>query len=35
MYTNNQYGHRDHLGNIREVLDANGAVCQYTSYFFE
>ena len=35
MYTNNQYGHRDHLGNIREVLDANGAVCQYTDYFFE
>ena len=28
MYTNNQCGHRDHLGNIREVLDANGAVCQ-------
>ena len=33
MYTNNQYGHRDHLGNIREVLDANGAVCQYTDYY--
>ena len=36
MYTNNQYGHRDHHGNIREVLDdANGAVCQYTDYIFE
>lgn len=33
MYTNNQCGHRDHLGNIREVLDANGAVCQYTNYY--
>ena len=33
MYTNNQCGHRDHLGNIREVLDANGAVCQYTDYY--
>ena len=33
--TNNQYGHRDRHGNIREVLDANGAVCQYTDYFFE
>lgn len=35
MYTNNQYGHRDHHGNIREVLDAIGAVCQYTDYIFE
>ena len=35
MYTNNQYRHRDHHGNIREVLDANGAVCLYTDYFFE
>ena len=33
MYTNNQCGHRDHLGNLREVLDANGAVCQYTDYY--
>ena len=33
MYTNNQCGHRDHLGNIREVLDANGAVCQYPNYY--
>ena len=35
MYTNNQFGHRDHHGNIREVLDAIGAVCQYTDYIFE
>ena len=27
------YYNRDHLGNIREVLDANGAVCQYTDYY--
>ena len=35
MYTNNQYGHRDHHGNIREAHDANEAVCPYTDYFFE
>ena len=35
MYTNNQYGHRDHHGNIREAHDANEAVCSYTDYFFE
>ena len=33
MYTNNQYGHRDHLGNIREGLDANESACQYTDYY--
>lgn len=27
------YYNQDHLGNIREVLDANGTVCQYTDYY--